>query len=65
VVLQLLKTVASTKAPNNHIEACKIISALSEDYGVNMLPLKESIDYGIVAVANTNVKVRNEATKLF
>jgi cytoskeleton-associated protein 5 len=56
--LQVIKYVASAKAPNTIKEGCNVLIKMTDEFGVlNMAP-KEMIDFGILAVNNTNPQVR-------
>lgn len=54
VGLQVIKHASTAKSPNVIKESCNILHKMTEDFGGMCMPLKEMIDYAILAVNNTN-----------
>ena len=54
VVKQVVKHGSSAKAPNVLKEIAFFQNKVIEEFGVNGLPLKEMIDYGILLSGNSN-----------
>jgi len=54
VGLQIIKHASTAKSPNVLKESCNILLRMTEDFGAMTMPLKEMIDYGIIAVNNSN-----------
>lgn len=65
VALQILKHAATAKSPVVLKESCNVLLRMTEDFGVMTMPLKEMIDYSIIAVNNSNPLVRTCAMALF
>lgn len=45
IALQVIKYAASAKSPNTLKESCNILSTMTDEFGVSLMPLKEMIDY--------------------
>jgi hypothetical protein len=65
VALQLIKHASTAKSPNVIKETCNVLTKMCEDFGGITMPLKEMIDYAIIAVNNTNPQCRQSAMALF
>lgn len=65
VATQIIKYASQAKSPNIIKESCNTLTKMTEDFGVITMPLKEMIDYAIVAVNNSNPQVRTSAFALF
>ena len=65
VANQLMNKTKDAKSPNVPKEACNILARMTDDFGVFVLPLKEMIDYAIVAANHSNPQVRTAAMALF
>lgn len=62
---QIIKYGATAKAPKVHQECCVVLTTLCDEFGGSGLPLKETIDYGKLAAAQTTATVRQAANALF
>ena len=62
---QVIKYASQAKSPNVLKESCNILLKMTDDFGVLTMPLKEMIDYAIVAVNNSNPQVRTSSMALF
>lgn len=65
VALQIIKHASSAKSPNVIKESCNTLLRMTDDFGVMTMPLKEMIDYAIIAVNNSNPAVRTSSMALF
>lgn len=65
VASQVIKHASSAKSPNVLKESCNVLLKMTEDFGVLTMPLKDMIDYAIIAVNNSNPQVRQSAMALF
>lgn len=65
VALQIIKYASTAKAPNVLKESCNILHRMTDEFGVVNMPLKEMIDYTIIAVNHVNPQVRTSAMALF
>lgn len=59
VALQVIKYATTAKAPNNLKESCNILTAMFDEWGAGMMPVKECIDYATLSANNPNVQIRN------
>jgi hypothetical protein len=65
VANQLMNKTKDAKSPNVPKEACNILVRMTDDFGAFSLPVKEMIDYAIVAANHSNPTVRAAAMALF
>ena len=65
IALQIIKYAATAKAPGTLKESCNQISTMIDEFGMNSIPLKETIDYAKLAIAHANPDVRKAAQKIF
>ena len=65
ISLQIIKYAATAKAPNNLTQSCICLTDIIEEFGVGGIPLKETIEYGKLAIAHATPAVRQAAMKLF
>ena len=54
VALQVIKHASTAKSPNVIKESCNVLWKMTDDFGVLTMPVKDMIDYAILAVNNTN-----------
>ncbi len=54
VALQIIKHASSAKSPNVLKESCNVLHRMTDEFGVTSMPLKEMIDYAIIAVNHSN-----------
>jgi hypothetical protein len=62
---QIMNKTKDAKSPNVPKETCNLLVRMTDDFGVLSMPLKEMIDYAILAVNNSNPQVRTAAMALF
>ena len=54
IALQIIKYGTSAKSPNVIKESCNNLLKMTEDFGIITMPLKDMIDFAIVAVNHSN-----------
>lgn len=59
-----MKYGAKAKAPNVFKELCNTLTLLYDEFGPAGSPLKEVIDFAVLAASNANAGVRTAATGL-
>lgn len=62
---QIAKYGSQTKAPKNMEHSCLMLVTLLEEWGGARMPVKECIDFGVLAAASANGQVRTAANKMF
>ena len=65
VALQVVKHGAKAKAPNIIKESQNILSTMIDEFGINLLPIKEMIDFATTCAAHSNPQVRTACMALF
>lgn len=65
VATQMLKTGSKSKVPKNLEQLAIWLTKLLDEWGSAQLPLKETIDFAIIAAGSTSGPVRVAALKLF
>ena len=54
VALQIIKYASKAKSPNVIKESQNIITTLIDEFGINLLPVKEMIDFASTSAAHSN-----------
>ena len=65
VALQIIKYASKAKSPNVIKESQNIITTLIDEFGINLLPVKEMIDFASTSAAHSNPQVRTASMALF
>ena len=65
VAILVIKYASQAKAPNVLKESCNILHRMTDEFGGMNMPLKEMIDYSILACNHVNPQVRVAAMALF
>lgn len=54
IALQIMKYASSAKSPNVLKESCNILIRMTDEFGITGMPLKEMIDFAILAANHQN-----------
>ena len=50
MALQIIKYASNAKSPNILKESCNVLTAMTDDFGITTMPLKEMIGYGTIGI---------------